>query len=253
MTSRTASKRAKTAGGNPAGGKPTARRRPRGRRGPMRASPWPKVAIAVVVVVALAGLYLVYRSATHTAAGGTGTSAGGGSGYPYAVGQPGVGVKPPEFALASTAGGQLDLASLGGRNVLLYFQEGLSCQPCWDQLTDLEKHAADLKAAGIDTVVSITSDPVDLLTQKVHDMGLSTPVLSDPDLAVSKSYRANEYGMMGTSRDGHTFILVRHGTIAWRADYGGAPKYTMFVPTTAILTDLRNATAGAGASTGTTP
>src|SRR5439155_23088217 len=123
MTSRTASKRAKTAGGNPAGGKPTARRRLRSRRGPMRASLWPKVAIAVVVLVALAGLYLVYRSATHTAAGGTGTSAGGGSGYPYAVGQPGVGVKPPEFALASTAGGQLDLASLGGRNVLLYFQE----------------------------------------------------------------------------------------------------------------------------------
>src|SRR5207244_2118381 len=113
-------------------------------------------------------------SATHTA-GGSGTSAGGGSGYPYAVGQPGVGVKAPEFALASTVGGQLDLASLGGQNVLLYFQEGLSCQPCWDQITDLEKHAVDLKAAGIDKVVSITSAPVDLLTQKVHDTRLSTP------------------------------------------------------------------------------
>jgi len=39
-------------------------------------------------------------------------------------------------------------------------------------------------------------------------MHLSTPVLSDPTLTVSVSYHANDYGMMGTSRDGHTFILV---------------------------------------------
>ena len=246
MTSRTASKRAKAAG------TPTTKRT-RGGRGPQRGTPWRTVLIAVVVVAALAGLYLVYRSTTHTAAGGSGTSAGGGSGYPYAVGQPGVGAPAPGFDLASTTGRRLDLASLNARTVLLYFQEGLSCQPCWDQITDLEKHAADLKTAGIDTVVSITSDPVDLLTQKVHDMGLSTTVLSDPDLAVSKTYHANDYGMMGTSRDGHTFILVRRGTIAWRADYGGAPKYTMFVPTTGILTDLRNASGGSGASTGATP
>jgi peroxiredoxin Q/BCP len=55
--------------------------------------------------------------------------------------------------------------------------------------------------------------------------------------------------MMGASRDGHTFILVKpDGTIAWRADYGGTPKYTMFVPTTGVLADLRadtHTTAGA--------
>jgi peroxiredoxin len=170
----------------------------------------------------------------------TGASSTTGSGYAYQVGQPGPGAHAPAFTLAASTGGQVDLASLRGRTVLLYFQEGLSCQPCWDQITDLEKRATDLKTAGVDQVVSITTDPIDLITRKTADMRLATSVLSDPNLAVSKAYDANQYGMMGTSRDGHTFILVRpDGTIGWRADYGGAPKYTMLVPVDALLADLR--------------
>jgi peroxiredoxin Q/BCP len=45
--------------------------------------------------------------------------------------------------------------------------------------------------------------------------------------------------MMGTMRDGHSFVLVGpDGRIRWRADYGGAPKYTMFLPTEKMLADL---------------
>jgi peroxiredoxin Q/BCP len=45
--------------------------------------------------------------------------------------------------------------------------------------------------------------------------------------------------MMGDMRDGHSFILVGpDGTIRWRADYGGEPDYTMFLPTAKMLTDL---------------
>ena len=47
--------------------------------------------------------------------------------------------------------------------------------------------------------------------------------------------------MMGMGdRDGHSFILVgKNGRILWRADYGGAPKYTMYVPDDVLLTQLR--------------
>jgi hypothetical protein len=46
--------------------------------------------------------------------------------------------------------------------------------------------------------------------------------------------------MMGASRDGHTFVLVGpDGKIKWRGDYGGAPKYTMFLPTTALLAGIK--------------
>ncbi len=89
-------------------------------------------------------------------------------------------------------------------------------------------------------MLSVTSDPVGSITQKTRDMSLSTPVLSDPGLAVSQQYHANSYGMMGSSRDGHTFIVVGpDGVIRWRADYGGAPRYTMFLPTTSLLADIK--------------
>ena len=49
--------------------------------------------------------------------------------------------------------------------------------------------------------------------------------------------------MMDTSADGHTFILVGpDGHIRWRADYGGAPNYTMYVPVDRLLADLAKAT-----------
>lgn len=190
-----------------------------------------RLAIAVVVVGALGGLWAVFHQATAAQT----------SPRAYQVGQPGVGSTAPGFDLAASTGGQVSLAGYRGRTVLLYFQEGLTCQPCWDQLTALEQQSADVKAAGIAAIVSITTDPADLIARKTRDMGLTTPVLSDPTSAVSKAYHANDYGMMGTSRDGHTFILVGpDGVIRWRADYGGAPKYTMFVRPTQLLADLRS-------------
>lgn len=185
---------------------------------------------AIVVVVALISvLYAVFNHSNNAQASGG-----------YQVGQPGPGATAPAFTLASSAGGDASLSQFKGKTVLLYFQEGLTCQPCWDQMTDLEKQAAQVRAAGIDQIVSITSDPADLIARKVRDMGLKTQVLSDSDLAVSKAYHANDFGMMGTSRDGHTFILVGpDGTIRWRADYGGAPKYTMYVAPSKLLADLR--------------
>jgi len=92
----------------------------------------------------------------------------------------------------------------------------------------------------VDNLVAITTGPANLLAQKLHDDGLHTPALADTTLAVSRAYSANNYGMMGTGADGHTFILVGpDGTIQWRADYGGAPNYTMYVPPTQLLADLQ--------------
>jgi peroxiredoxin Q/BCP len=167
-------------------------------------------------------------------------NAGQAGAYPYTVGSPGPGEMAPPIKLASTTGGTFDLSSMRGKNVLLYFQEGITCQPCWDQLKDIQAQRGQFSAFGIDAIVSITSDPLNALKQKASDEGLTLAVLSDPDLAVSQVYTANQYGMMGASRDGHSFILVGpDGRIRWRADYGGAPKYTMFVPVPDLIADLR--------------
>jgi peroxiredoxin len=196
--------------------------------------PWISVAMtAVIGIVAVVVLYLVFVSSPAT------TQSSAGSGYAHVSGKPGAGSLAPGFTLASSQGRQVSLADYRGRSVLLYFQEGLSCQPCWDQIGDLEHHQSALAAAGIDAVVSITTDPAPLIAQKTADERLTTPVLSDPNLAVSQAYDANQYGMMGTMRDGHSFVLVGpDGHIRWRADYGGAPKYTMFLPTDKMLADL---------------
>ncbi|GAA3550770.1 hypothetical protein GCM10022222_37870 [Amycolatopsis ultiminotia] len=193
------------------------------------------IGVAAVVVVAVVVLFVVYRNSQ----GGSSADAAG-SGYKHVSGAPGAGAAAPAFTLASDRGARVGLADFRGKNVLLYFQEGLSCQPCWDQIKDLEKNQAALKTAGVDSVVSITTDPAELIGQKAADEKLATPVLSDPDLRVSQAYHANKYGMMGETRDGHTFVLVGpDGTIRWRADYGGAPDYTMFLPTEKLLTDLK--------------
>lgn len=209
---------------------PEPRRRSRGLSGGV------KTALLVgVAVVALAAIYVLNRP------GG----APQGGDYAFAVGSPGPGEKAPSIRLPSTDGSVFDLASLRGKTVLLFFQEGLMCQPCWDQLTDIQSNMDQFGALGIEEIVSVTTDPLDALKQKVADEGLTIPVLSDPNLAVSETYSANQYGMMGTSRDGHSFILVGpDGTIEWRADYGGAPNFTMYVPVPSLIADLRQGLRG---------
>ena len=186
--------------------------------------------IALLGVLVLAAIFY----ASNRGGSGTANQAG------FQVGRPGPGEPAPTFALASTAGGSLDLGSLRGKTVLLYFQEGVDCQPCWDQLRDIEKDWSAFKGLGIDQMVSITGDPLPALEQKVSDEGLSTPVLSDPNLSASKAYHANSYGMMGTSADGHSFLVVGpDGLIRFRADYGGAPNYTMYVKVPTLLAQLQ--------------
>jgi len=196
--------------------------------------------ISVIVGIAIIGLGVVFFLNNNTS-----TSSSQGSQYPFQVGNPGPGAQAPAITLPSTDGSTFDLASLHGKTVLLYFQEGVGCEPCWNQLKDMQSQRGAFQALKIDTIVSITSDPMSALKQKVADEGISIPVLSDPDLAVSQSYTANGYGMMGASKDGHTFIVVGpDGLIQWRADYGGAPNYTMYVPVPTLLADMRAGLSG---------
>ena len=100
----------------------------------------------------------------------------------------------------------------------------------------IQRDLPKFRSLGIDRIVSITTDPLKLISQKARDDGLTLPVLADEGGRVSDRYDARSYGMMGHSRDGHTFVLVgKNGRIRWRADYGGPPKFTMFVPGNELL------------------
>lgn len=197
---------------------------------------------AALVVVGAIGVLALLFALSHQSPTGTSQA----SQYAYVVGNPGPGEVAPPIQLPATTGGTFDLAAQHGKTVLLFFQEGIGCQSCWDQLKDVEAHWSDFRALGIDEMVSISGNALDVLKQKGADEGLSTPLLADPDLAVSKTYGANQYGMMGISADGHSFIVVGpDGRIRWRADYGGPPNYTMYVPIPTLLADLRKGMTGA--------
>lgn len=163
-----------------------------------------------------------------------------GDGIQYAVGSPGPGELAPQFKLPSNDETQFDLSSYSGKSVLLFFQEGAMCQNCWVQIQEIEQSWKEFEALGISQMVSITNDSLDILQQKAEIERINIPLLSDGDLTVSRAYTTNLYGMMGSNYNGHSFILVGpDGSIQWRADYGGKPNYTMFVPVQMLLDEIR--------------
>lgn len=206
-----------------------------------------RILLALVAGVLVLGAIFAFSNTGSSGVprGAKATRAGA---YPFAVGDPGPGSAAPPIELASTTGTPFSLAGQKGKTTLLYFQEGIGCQPCWDQIRDIESQWSRFRAAGIDQMVSITTNDLSNLRRKARDEGLKqTPLLADPDLTVSHAYQANQYGMMGDSADGHSFILIGpNGDILHRADYGGPPRFTMYLPPQAVLADIRKSLRTAG-------
>ena len=201
-------------------------------RPPVRITGWLVFGAAAALVVG-AIVAMVILADPGRPAGGT---------VAYQVGSPGPGAEAPPINLSATDGTQFDLTAYRGKTVLVFFQEGIGCEPCWSQMKDIEANWPQFQAAGIDKLVTITGNSLPVLKQKVAAESLTTPVLADPGLRVSGTYNANQYGMMGSSADGHTFVLVGpNGMIRWRADFGGPPDYTMYVAIPTLLADIKAA------------
>ena len=215
--------------GRPTGGSDSVRRRAAPARRARQLEIWATSAVAVLAAVV--GLYIATNGGAKK----------GTSSYPYAVGQPGPGQKAPNFTLASTTGGSWSLSAQKGKTVLLFFQEGVDCEPCWTQIKDMESDWRSFRALGINEMVSITTDPLYALKQKVADEGITTPLLADPNVSVSNAYGMTSYAMAGmANQDGHSFVVVGpNGLIKWRADYGGAPDYTMYVPDSDLVAQMK--------------
>ena len=207
------------------------RLRQMGGPGTRRIGPIPIWALGLGVLLAIAVIGFATLNSLSGAAAPTG----------YDVGNPGVGQKAPDFELPAASGGQYRLSAQRGKDVLLYFHEGLGCAPCWQQVFDIQKDMARFRELGVSQVVAISVDP--LAAQALHAQanGVTLPVLADEDRSVSRAYDALSYGMMRGATPGHTFILVGpDGRIRWRADYGGPPRFTMYVADDTILAQLRS-------------
>jgi len=161
--------------------------------------------LLVVGVVALAAiLILAYRAAGPQKA----------SSSPDMIAKP-----APDFTLETADGRDVSLSDFRGkRNVLLFFNEGYGCDPCWQQTAQLQKDQQTF--AGMDVeVFAVMVDQPSLIKREMPRWGLKTiPILVDQTTKVSKSYDA--LGGMHANKPDHKFVLIgRDGTILWAEDY----------------------------------
>ncbi len=145
------------------------------------------------------------------------------------------GTVAPPFTLPSTDGGEVSLADYRGRDVLLYFNEGVGCDPCFYQMLELERGADLLAREGL-TVLPIVVNPLADVQRELARFGVTTPYLIDADKEVSSAY-----GVLGTGMHahlpGHTFVLVDgSGRIRWQREYP-----SMFVSTEDLVAAVRSA------------
>jgi len=152
------------------------------------------------------------------------------------------GMVAPDFTLPDTAGGTFRLSDYKGKsNVLLFFSEGLACQPCLSQMRDLDSLNDQFTGLGV-LAVSVSGDPISMLSDWVRTSGPKYgKVLSDQSLSVSKTYDllGADISMMPGTAPGHTFILVnKSGVVVWRQDYG---PNNMYVPNNEIIAAVRKA------------
>lgn len=186
-----------------------------------------------------------------------------------------IGRGAPDFTLPSTVGGQISLSDYKGKkNVLLYFMEGVMCDPCWQQTADIQKQYGKFQALDME-LLTITVDPMNALTKNAQRFGITLPILGDEDLKVSTAYDVLKDSMHPGERPGHTFVLVdKSGNIVWKKAYFkasgstkmtmnmngrtmtmdmgmdmGTPDSVMYVPVDRLLEDLKSANLQSSEST----
>lgn len=156
-----------------------------------------------------------------------------------------VGDVAPDFTLPATTGESVTLSQFRGKkNVLLYFHEGLTCDPCIQQMPELEKSLDEFEKMNV-TLFSLALDPPDKLKQAAEQYGMKTPILSYGSAKTEVDYTLLPFSMGMGRRAGHTFVLVgTDGVVKWRKDYWPGRGHmvrggTMFVDSGEIVANVK--------------
>ncbi|OYV27130.1 MAG: hypothetical protein B7W98_02440 [Parcubacteria group bacterium 20-58-5] len=162
------------------------------------------VAVAAVAVGLLGGLAVLIAENNSAARPASADSSGS---FDSAL----IGKPVPPFSLKDRNGTVYSSDSLKGKNVVLFFNEGIMCYPaCWNQMVAL---ATDNRLQATDTAAfSVVIDSPDEWQQaiaKMPELGKAT-VLFDTDKSASQ-----EFGMLTApssmhygSYPGHSFVVI---------------------------------------------
>jgi peroxiredoxin Q/BCP len=180
------------------------------------------------------GLIAVALVTVAVAGGGNGTGRGADNMSGATAGGPALGTIAPNFSLTNVITGKpVARASLAGHKTLLFFSEGVGCQPCMIQTADLERSQAFARTEM--RLVSVTTDPPCALAQAAGEYGIHTPMLADPSTSMSAAYgMLGHGGMQHPTEDGHAFMLLdADGRVLWHQAYS-----QMYVDLSQLLADM---------------
>lgn len=134
-----------------------------------------------------------------------------------------IGKEAPDFTLDSYNGEKVTLSNLKGKNVVLFFSEGLMCYPaCWDQMAAFGKDAQQFADKNTQVLV-IVNDPKDDWKQAIDKMPelASATVLLDTDKKVSMAYNmlSLSSSMHKGQLPGHTYVVIdKEGVVRFVKD-----------------------------------
>ena len=142
-----------------------------------------------------------------------------------------VGKPAPDFALADGNGKVYSLSELRGRNVVMFFNEGLMCYPsCWDQIVTFVR---DDRLNQEDTIVlSVVVDSPEEWQEAIRQMPelAEAVVVFDDDTEVSK-----QFGMLTTESSMHKGLFPGHSYVV--IDKEGIIRYVLDDPSMRINND----------------
>jgi peroxiredoxin len=140
---------------------------------------------------------------------------------PASVHAPRVGERAPDFTLPDENGALVSLAALlspapisGGpasKGVLLVFSMYAGCRACNSEFRGIQQHLGEFSARGVRPVV-ISIDPPDVSRALSREAGYTFTFLSDPSLAVIRSYDVAN----GEEARPAEFLLDSTGIVRWR-------------------------------------
>lgn len=146
---------------------------------------------------------------------------GGGSAVDATVFNSLVGKAAPDFSLESYDGKKITLSELKGKNIILFFNEGLMCYPsCWNQIAAFGK---DTQLQNKAVVLNITTDPKNDWRQAVDKMPelAQATVLFDGNREVSKAYGVLTLpsSMHKGQFPGHSYVIIdKNGVVRFVRD-----------------------------------
>ncbi len=112
--------------------------------------------------------------------------------------------------------GQLHLADLHGKNVVLYFYPKDDTPGCTKEACDFRDANHEMQKRGI-VVLGISTDSVASHKKFAEKYGLPFPLLSDEDTQVAQEYgvysEKNMYGRKFMGVDRSTFLLDKDGVV----------------------------------------